>query len=146
MDGVKDGIVSYNNLLYYSIITTVENGEQENTVWFYKKFFRCFFLACSFLFSISRIFGILTSINNWTTPLHHCRQMANNQLFSSSPHLLFEKKKRQNLLPLLFVNIENYIVYIIIKTILQLCYTDSHILLLLLIFILYIFLLAIISL
>ena len=42
MDGVKDGIVSYNNLLYYSIITTVENGEQENTVWFYKKFFRCF--------------------------------------------------------------------------------------------------------
>ena len=147
MDGVKDGIVSYNNLLYYSFITTVENGEQENTVWFYKKFFRCFFLACSFLFSISRIFGILTSINNWTTPLHHCRQMANNQLFSSSPHLLFEKKKGKTCCRyyLLFVNKENYIVYIIITTI-QLCYTDSHILLLLLIFILYIFVLAIISL
>ena len=42
MDGVKDGIVSYNNLLYHSIITTVENGEQENTVWFYKKLFRAF--------------------------------------------------------------------------------------------------------
>ena len=95
MDGVKDGIVSYNNLLYYSIITTVENGEQEkNTVWFYKKFFRCFFWNVRFFFSISRIFGILTSINNWTTPLHHFRQ---NQLHTSIILLLFfeKKKKRQ---------------------------------------------------
>jgi len=54
MDGVKDGIVSYNNLLYFIAIRENgrENGEQENTVWFYqlvyKKFFRCFFLV-SFL-------------------------------------------------------------------------------------------------
>ncbi len=97
MDGVKDGIVSYNNLLYYSIITTVENGEQEkNTVWFYKKFFRCFFWNVRFFFSISRIFGILTSINNWTTPLHRFTIVAKWQItyygtvpgtFSSFPPL-----------------------------------------------------------
>ena len=59
MDGVKDGIVSYNNLLYYSIITTVENGEQEkNTVWFYKKFFRCFFWNVVSFFNIKDIWYI----------------------------------------------------------------------------------------
>ena len=38
MDGVKDGIVSYNNLLYFIAIRENgrENGEQENTVWFYQ--------------------------------------------------------------------------------------------------------------
>ena len=56
MDGVKDGIVSYNNLLYFIAIRENgrENGEQENTVWFYqlvyKKFFRCFFFGFFFGF------------------------------------------------------------------------------------------------
>ena len=105
MDGVKDGIVSYNNLLYYSIITTVENGEQEkNTVWFYKKFFRCFFLECSFLFfNIKDIWYInkYKQLDHTASPLHHCRQMANNLLrdstswpgtFSSFPPLWKKKK------------------------------------------------------
>ncbi len=114
---------------------------------FTKSFFAAFFCNVVSFFNIKDIWYInkYKQLDHTASPLHHCRQMANNLLRDSTRYILqlsssLKKKKGRTCCRyyLLFVNKENYIVYIIITTI-QLCYTDSHILLLLLIFILYIF-------
>ena len=81
MDGVKDGIVSYNNLLYFIAIR--ENGEQENTVtvWFYQlvqKVFSLLFFGYSLVsfFNIKDIWYInkYKQLDHTASPLSY-RQM-----------------------------------------------------------------------
>ena len=94
MDGVKDGIVSYNNLLYFIAIRENgrENGEQENTVWFYQLVYKKFFRVWVSFFKYIWYSNKYKQLDHTATPLSYRQMLEATGMPNNHSSLLFEKK------------------------------------------------------